>query len=1077
MRSALIAFLGASLAIAAGAQVTTGTILGTVRDPSGAVVPQVSIALINQRTNASRSAATTERGEYSFPGLPPSEYTIKAESKGFKTFIARDVILPVGQDVRQDIVLQVGDVAEQVSVAAEAPLLQSDTSALAHVVDQRKIVELPLNGRNFLELAALSAGASPKTPFRTTQFGNRNQYITVGIGRDSSTNYLIDGIEARSLRFNNSSLQPSIDALQEFKVERNSFSAEYGRGVAVVNAAIKSGTNNLHGAVYEFFRNDKLDARNFFDARKPPFRQNQYGYAFGGPLKRDHTFFFTNYEGFRSRKARTFFATVPDPRQLTGDFSGQSRAVYDPATTRPDPSNPAGIARDPFPGNVIPVSRIHPFAKTYNTLLPPPNFAGGSLNYTSVGSNIDDFDQFNARIDHRFGTADTIFGRYSWYDGSQINAGVFQPDPRPQSGQNATLQHLHIFGPSLLSELRLGYNRAIHFTRPLPVLGDRNIVQELGLRNLGGLRKGLYGIPNVNISGFSDRGENGLNQGAIENVITLHEKVTINRGRHDFRAGVEYQNIRYQQQGEVSPRGSFNFAGVFTDPAGTTRAGTSAADYLLGLPFSAQAGLGDALFNLQSFSFAVFLQNDIKVTSRLTVNLGLRWQYDQPIHEKVFKEAVFAEDVGLIAYSKEPAALIVPAMRDKFVPGSSVRRGINDPDFNNFAPRIGLAWRPAGERTVIRSGFGVFYDNVNGNEWQFFGLIPPFYGINAVFSRSDFPSFTMSDMFPDLSSLKDLPAPFSTFRRDRTPYALQWNAAVQRRLTRSTALEAAYQGAGSHKLWKRFNQNQAIPDPTGRIPIQDRVPFPIFQAGLLTSGRDANGIYNALSVKLERATAAGLYYQAVYTFGRNIDNNSGEFEANQTRYRWNKRADRGLSRYNQSHRFVGNFGYELPIGPGKPLLHTGRAPLQKLLQGWQIQGIVTVSSGFPMTPVANSVHNTGSFVPQFADRIRDGNLPHGERTPGRWFDTTAFARPPIGTLGTSGRNVLIGPGVGNIDVSALKNTPVTERLAMQFRAEFFNFFNHPLFAEPNTNVDSPAFGRISAAADPRRLQFGLKAVF
>ena len=267
------------------------------------------------------------------------------------------------------------------------------------------------------------------------------------------------------------------------------------------------------------------------------------------------------------------------------------------------------------------------------------------------------------------------------------------------------------------------------------------------------------------------------------------------------------------------------------------------------------------------------------------------------------------------------------------------------------------------------------------------------YGINAVFSRSDFPSFIMSDMFPDLSTLSDVPAPFSTFRRDRTPYALQWNLAVQHRLARNTAMEVAYQGAGSHKLWKRFNQNQASPDPTGKIPIQERVPFPIFQAGLLTSGRDANAIYNALSVKLERAITAGLYYQAVYTFGRNIDNNSGEFEANQTRYRWNKRADRGLSRYNQSHRFVSNFGYELPIGPGKPFLAGGAAPVRKLLQGWQVQGIVTVSSGFPMTPGANSVHNTGSFIPQFADRIKDGNLPHGGRTPERWFDTTAVTFP------------------------------------------------------------------------------------
>jgi len=777
-------------------QVTTGTILGTVRDASGAVVVGAKIEVTNQRTNALREVTTDDRGDYTVPALLPSDYTIRAEAKGFKTWISQGVVLPVGGEVRVDLSLQLGNLTEQVTVEALAPLLQSDSTSLAHVIDQRRIVELPLNGRNFLELAALSAGASPKTPFRVTQFGNRNQYVTIGGGRDSSTNYLIDGIEARSLRFNNSSLQPSIDAIQEFEVERNSFSAEYGRGVAVINTAIKPGTNEFHGTLYEFFRNDKLDTRNFFDAQKPPFRQNQFGYSFGGPVLRDKTFFFTNYEVLRTRKGGTFFATVPERALLNGDFSSQARPVFDPATTQVVGGN---VIRTAFPGNRISSNRIHPFAQVYNTLIPEPNVARPSLNYMTVASDVDDADQFHARVDHRFSASDSVFGRYSWYDGIQLVATVFHPDPRPQSGQNATLQHLHIFSPTLLNEVRLGYNRAIHFTRPLPVLGDRNIVQELGLRNMNGLKPQFYGIPQVNISGFSNRGENGLNQGAIENIITFNDKITINRGRHDFRVGFEFQEIRFQQYGGVLPRGGFNFSGVFTDPAGTTRAGTALADYLLGLPLSGNAGTGDAVFNLESRAWAIFLQEDVRLHSRLTLNLGVRWQYDRPMREKTFKEGFFAEDLGLIAYSKEPTGQIFNALRGKFVPGASVRRGINDPDWNNFAPRIGLAWRPWGDKTVIRASFGMFYDNVNGNEWQFFGLLPPFYGINAIFSRSDFPTYTMSDMFPDVNSLTDIPAPFSVFRQDRTPYSFQWNFNIQRRLGRSTAVEIAYQGAGSHK--------------------------------------------------------------------------------------------------------------------------------------------------------------------------------------------------------------------------------------------------------------------------------------
>ena len=1074
--ASLFAALAATSAVAIRGQVTTGSIVGIIRDASGAVAPNVQIEVRDQRTNSVRTVTSGERGDYFVSALPPSEYTIRAESPGFKTYIARDIVLPVGAELRVDVLLEVGDVTEQVTVEAAAPLLESETAALTHVVDQRKILNLPLNGRNFLELAALSAGASPKTPFRTTQFGNRNQYVTIGGGRDSSTNYLIDGVEARSLRFNNSSIQPSVDAIQEFKVERNSFSAEYGRGVAVVNTAIKSGTNQFHGTLYEFFRNDDLDAKNFFDATKPAFTQNQYGYSWGGPLLHDRTFFFTNYEGLRSRRGRTFLATVPDRAQLMGDFSSLGRPIYDPETTVRTES---GITRQPFENNRIPADRIHTFAESVNQeIWPAPNNGSGALNYRAVAADADTVDQFNGRVDHRFSEADTIFGRYTWYDGNQLIAGPFQSQPRPQSGHNATLQHLHIFSPKVLNQLRLGYNRAVHFTKPLPFFGDRNIAADLGVRNLGGtIKPSLYGIPAISISGFSNPGENTLNQGSIENVISLSDKITMTYGRHTVKLGAEYQNVRYQQQGEVSPRGNFTFTGVFSSPQATSAGGVPLADYLLGLPLSAQGGVGDATFNLRSYGMAFFLEDSLRVSDRLTLNVGVRWQYDQPVREADYKEAVFAEDLGLIAYSKEPTDQIYPQLLGTFVPGSSVRHGINDPDYNNFSPRVGIAWRPMGDKTVIRTGFGVFYDNINGNEWQFMGLIPPFYSIITVVNTADFPSLTMSDMFPTPDQFTSIPAPFSTFRRDRTPYTLQWNFSVQRRLSRNTALEVAYAGSGSHKLWKRFNQNQAVPDPTGLIPIEQRVPFPQFQAGLLTSGRDANSVYNSASVKLEHSYSNGFNYQTVYTFSRNIDNNSGEFEANQTRFRWDKRADRGLSRYHQKHRFVANAGYELPFGRGKALLGDARGAVNALVGGWQVFGIVTLSTGFPFTPSAGSVHNTGSFVPQFADRIADGNLSRDEREYTRWFDTEAFASPAVGTLGTSGRNVLIGPGVGNLDLSFMKNTVITERLTLQFRTEFFNLTNNALFAEPNTNVDSPAFGAISQAADARTLQFGLKLIF
>lgn len=1037
-------------------EASSAGVVGQVTDSSQAGVPGAMVRITNLGTNAQRSTTTDTLGNFSLPNLPPARYEIRIEKEGFRTAIVEPFELRIGEIARRTVTLTVGGVAESVLVTAEAPLMQTESGTVGQVIGEKQIAELPLNGRNLTQLAALSAGVSPRQSLQrgTTQYGERNMYVTIEGGRDSSTNYVIDGVYVRSLRFNNLSLQPSVDTIQEFNVLRNSFSSEYGQGQSVVTAVTRSGTNEFHGTLFEFVRNDKLDARNFFAARKPAYRRNQFGGTAGGPVIRNKFFIFGGYEGLRTVQGRPFPARVPDPALLTGDLSSISSPILDPM--------PGSAAFNlPFPGNRIPASRISRFASVLSPTIPAPNAAGAN-NYLVTRNFLDDWNNVTFRADQTLTPKHSLFERYIWYDASQTGPAAFYDTKYPQGGQNLSVGETWLITPSLVNEFRLGYNRANNIWLPQSLEG-KNWTQLAGLQNLAAATDPIdFGRPSFAIAGFSTQGEGPYTHGAIENLYSISDALSKVYPKHTLRMGVQAQNRRFFHITEVLPRGSFTFDGKFS--------GNAIADYLLGLCSQCTGALGSSRSNYRSNTLSLFVNDEWRVSSRLTLTLGLRYEYLGWWREINNLEGSFDPISGKIAYHKAPKDLppaLAPLVinRDNFYPA-----GIVYPDKNNWGPRVGFAYRPS-NKFVVRSAFGVYYDNPNLNELQFTRLLPPFYGTRTIIPDKSAP-ILIDTLFPDLSRVTSFPAPFATMPDNRVPYVMQWNFNLQRMLWKDMIAEIAYTGSGGRKLPRRFNQNQA---DFGTTPIVQRLPYPNFDPGIFTAVNDSLSNFNALSVRVEKRYSQGLYFLANYQFSKNIDDNSGEVD-NAVAYRTNRRLNRGLSRYDQRHRAVGSFGYELPAGRGKRWLSQG-GPAGFLLGNWQVQGIVTLLSGLPFGASGPPVCDCGSYVSQWVNAVKPGFGRLENPTPNRWFDVSAFALPPRGFQGNAGRNFIEGPGLRTFDFSTGKNFEIGERIRAQFRAEFFNLFNHPSFGYPTSDITSGNAGVISSAYDGRSIQFGLKLLW
>ena len=1071
------------------AQMDTGTISGIVRDAQGAIIPGATIVVTDVDTNASFSTITSDSGFYTVPQLRVGRYKVAASLPGFKTEVRAGITLRVQEVARVDFTLQVGEISDQVTVTGGAPLLETETSSVGQVIEGKTITDLPLNGRNYLQLAKLTAGVVE--PSRGDRAVTGGSFVANGV-RSTLNNFILDGVDNNSkvVDLQNSSnvvIQPSVDALQEFKVQTHSFSAEFGRSAgAVVNATIKSGANQFHGTIFEFLRNDVFDARNFFSRPqdpKPPLKRNQYGGTFGGPIRRDKTFFFGSWEGTRERRGINYVVTLPDAAARKGDFSGD-RTIFDPATLKPRPGG--GFVRDPFQGNVIPEVRLDPIALKLIALLPFPNLPGKANNYVVNPTRSTNRDQLDFRVDQIFSANDKFFTRYSFTNANFANPGPFVPPlvgsdnfqqaNNTQKAQGLAIGESHIFSPRRINEVRIGYNRVRDDL--LPFVKD-DLISQFGFRGIP-TDTGITGLPKITISGFATMGEaTFLPNFKISETYQVNDDLSFIRGNHSFKAGVIFNYVRSFFNISGSARGLFNFTGVFTqDPQNRARTGSAFADFLLGT--AANADLSNfTAGDLRNQYWGAYFQDDWKVTPNFTLNLGLRYElWTQPV-ERNDQQGNFLIDQKKLIFPGNRTPPGIPDSLVTAIPAGVSDRGLMKVDKNNFAPRLGFAYHFA-PHSVLRVGAGIFYaDHPAVGASGRLVASPPFRR-QATYQGDQIqvPIFLAQGFPGDALSLGALNTGVTEFRAWAADfpqaYTYHWNLELQQELS-GLLLDAGYTGTKGAQLPMGIDFNQPLP---GGTSVASRRPIQGFGtiSGQLPGN---NSIYHALTAKAERRFSQGLAFLVSYTLSKSIDYGGEQLIGDlELRSLQNIRWERALSRFDMKQRLVGNYVWDLPFGSKRR--YDFRSPRANTILGnWQLNGIATLHSGAPFTPTLGfSSANTGNSRP---NRLGDGNLPRSQRTLQRFFDLNAFAAAQQYDFGNAGRDVLFGPGAVNFDFSLFKRVPfprLGDQCEVQIRVEAFNALNTPQFGIPNTRVDLPQGGSITTlSAAMRELQFGLKVNF
>ncbi len=1075
----ILSLLLVSIMLPLAAQNIRSTVTGRITDGSNAAVPATKITITNTDTNQKRSVQSTGTGDYVLPQLEPGPYTLTAERDGFRREIVRKIVLETGQDVRVDLSLKIGAVTESIEVEATAPLINADNSNIGGVVEQRKIVELPLNGRNYLQLAALQPNVLPAVQ------GSANASrggLNIAGANEVSNLYIKDGIDNNSAS-DGASHTPILDSVREFKVLTGTYSAEYGRASgAQVMVTTKSGANDLHGSLWEFHRNSAFDARNFYAPSKPAFRRNQFGAVTGGRIRRDKTFFFLGYEGQLRGQQDSSRVNLPTAAFRNGDFSALTAPLRDPRN-----------GNTPFPGNRIPQSAWSPQGAGLLALYPQPNTVGVQ-NFTTAAATKNEAHQFMVRGDHRFSEKDSAYLVYEWQDsgGRSPLAGVGLPGYGSLSSsgtQHAVANWTHIFSPKWLSEVRVGYSR-------LKVLNlqedyDVDVVNRLGIQGLTDVGKTPFnnGAPRLAITGYGALGGGTSQpQGRAENTYHYVGTMTYVQGTHTFKMGGDYFRFLFNSFNTSTGRGSFSFDGRYT--------GNSVADLLTGLPFQASRALGEPFHNAVLISSGAYFQDDWKISSRLTLNLGIRYELYPALTERVDKLSSFDPATNTLIVAGGREAYLGPGGRVLVRSRADVGRQVYNTDFNNFAPRIGLAWRPANSgKTVIRAGFGMFYDiQMVGNGITPLSRSTPFREAQQAGPFS--PPFitNLRDMFNLTTSTPVVPG----IQRDiRTAYIQQYSFGVQRELLRNVVLDVTYMGSGGHKLPVGLNINQAIP---GAGTVNSRRPYPGWggiSGGFITSGANSN--FNSLATRLERRFDAGLSLLASYAWSKSIDYTPGVAtdDAAAPAFAQNARslaAERGVSTFHSPHRLVLSAVYSLPFDK----VAGGNRFLKAVLSGWQTTGIFTAMAGRPFTITSGRDESNTDGGADRPNAIGDWRVTNPG--PDRWFnpctllangtrrncqagDTPAWQINAINTFGNVGRTTMRGATAINVDAGLFRKVNITERISAQFRVEAFNLANRATFLLPIGNAASPAFGTITGAVSSgdfgaqRQFQLALKIGF
>ncbi len=1111
------------------AQETSATIMGTVRDPSGAVIPKANVILTNVNTGVKRTTMTNADGIYVFTPLPIGTYKVAVHAQGFKGLVRNDLEVNIQQTLEVNVKLELGTTTQSVQVTGAPPALQTNTSSVGQVVNTAQAVNLPLNGRDIYDLVTLSPGASTSPDGRVSISGQPSQ----------QQDYLLDGVDNNNYQgsFNSGgayNLAPAPDAIQEFKVQTNNFSAQFGRAAGgIVNVVTKSGTNKFHGDVYEFFRNEKLDARNFFASSRPPYNQNQFGASIGGPIVHNKLFFFGDYEGFRSRRGTTQFVTLPSAPWRNGNFSNlltgttfvdsctgnsyDTGQLFDPTTTHAVTctNGSTGYERNPIVGNIVNPSSIVDAAKNTIALLPVPNV--GSSQYTSSPVLRNDFDQFDIKMNYQFSNSDQFSWRYAFRQSPP--GGVANiPGPAGSGTINNSRQQgvefgwTHIFNPRTVGEFRYGYTRNANNNA---IFGTNLNPATLGYGGLPFQSGVLGGLPQLSFSDVTGIGAPGWSP----TLTTARDNdysytLSMIRGKHTFKFGGDFNKFWFTQFESPAPTGQYSFSGIFTsdlNAPGGASVGSGFAQFLFGMPdFSSFSNSIDS--DNGAWRSALYAEDNYRITQKLTLNLGFRWAFGNTEHERFdrvtsinFKTGEFLIPITRKGIPPEfPSGVPVQYSNDTSLLLSSNK---------NFMPRLGFAYHVL-PKTVVRSAFGIFYGYAYNAGTLAMPLDPPWANIayiqpantgpyDLATGQPNQPVTNITTGFPsnllqtDFSqSLLFLYA--TTPQKFNWPYTLGWNFTVEQDLGRNTVLTVGYDGTKGTHLITGVDANQPRPSADASSNPATRRPYPNFGSfGYAFPG--GNSDFNALEASLQKRFSNGLTYLVSYTWSHSIDTSPlcvllGNTGAGGDCFRnfYDRQIDRGNSSFDVRNHLASDFIYNLPVGRGEAFGRNWSGLKNQALGDWRLTGLLQFQSGYHFTPVtsadpANSPTYQGVARPNLVANPLDFSYgqsqqaamgcPVGHQSKECFFNPAAFTLANPGQFGNAGRNILVGPGLADVDFGLFKEFPFGEDRRVQFRAEFFNLFNHPNFGLPDNLLESSTFSRPLTASAGRDIQFAMKIMF
>jgi hypothetical protein len=1074
------------------AQISQATLQGVVKDNTGAVVPSASVTLKNKGTGESRAVLSSASGDYVIPNLNPAEYSLTATMTGFKTVVISSLTLHTGEQSTVDVTFEVGATNQQVTVEAVVPLLDTASGEVSHLVPPSQVAELPLNGRNFWELTQLTPGATFIPRAQTAQYNGseiraRSVNVTVNGQSYIFTGWALDGANVTNFELGGTLVQPNVDAIQEFSVAAGNMSPEYGHTPNMINASLKSGTNGFHGSAFEFLRNDKFDARNFFLSNTVPLKRNQFGGTFGGPIWRDRIFFFADYQATRLRQGISFNDVIPSLAERQGNFAELlPKAINDPLTGQP------------FPGNIIPANRISQQGAFFSTYLPTPNVVQGGVNRASfaTGTPLNN-NEGDIRIDAHINTKNLLMGRYSMSDSTEFN-----PNPYPalkgtdlhSRAQDTTVRWTHIFGPRLLNVAQLAYyDSPFLFGVVLPGFDLQSQAGVLGFSDP--VITPVKSFPNINLSGY--QGFQGSPSDQRPKNIIIHtwqfsDSIVWNRGRHEIKAGMEWMHRRDAFSIGQNSVGNFSFVGTYT--------GDAYADMLLGYPDNATRSPFQTLQGDYDDFKAWYVNDNIRVRPNLTLNIGLRYEINPFFKGILDTRSGFDMQSGKVIVPSSipqnsqpitPQLLKLFADRILFTNDIGLPKSVSPSDKKDFAPRVGIAWN-ATPKNVVRAGYGIFYVFPDTNLVNNTVVTIPFVDNITLFNDRPpvVPTRTFADFFQGQPIAAanpnpgqpcsfgmvliscDTPGITSALAHLKTQYTQQWNLSLQRQLTSRLAITAAYVGNSTIHLQQGIRRNDPPPAPGA---IQARRPFPQWgPIGLQEWG--GRGSYNGLQTELEVRDWNGLTLMGSYVFAKCMDDGTDEGGPVATQLIGTNRA---VCDFDQTNTGSISFNYALPFGAGKRFLKQ-RSVMQQAFGGWQLAAVTTLKSGLPFTPTINGDRaNTGVG----GQRPVLVGQPFEGQNVSCWFYTSsntackslypnvtdAFAVPAQYTYGNAGRNILRGDNLLQVDLSLLKDFVFTEAKRLQFRAEFFNIGNHAVFANPGTLINSASGGQVSSTLNSNRI--------